>query len=57
MKYWNRCDVCGRFIAYADFGDSATRRPVTPDSHQSAETWETLCIDHSPLKNFGGPLE
>jgi hypothetical protein len=47
FKYdvWNRCDVCGRFIAYKDFDDGKARRcMVTPDSDYSSEAYETLCI-------------
>jgi hypothetical protein len=50
---WNRCDVCGRFIAIDDFGwlaPSATRTLITPDSDRSREEWETLCKEHSGLK-------
>jgi hypothetical protein len=44
---WNRCDVCGRFIAYADFADGAARVLLTPQSDLSEETFETLCKDHA----------
>jgi hypothetical protein len=44
---WNRCDVCGQFIAMEDFGKGAVRRLVTPDSHLSREEYETLCIAHA----------
>jgi len=40
---WNRCDVCGRFIAHDDFGSGATRDMRTPDSDLTWETWETTC--------------
>ena len=43
MTAWNRCDNCGKFIAYADFGNGAARRLVTPDSEFSREEYETLC--------------
>lgn len=43
---WNRCDVCGKFIAMNDFGRGAVRFMVTPDSDRSRETWETLCLKH-----------
>lgn len=39
MRPWNRCDDCGRFVAYAN----VYRRLVTPDSHRSREEYETLC--------------
>ena len=41
---WNKCDVCGRFIAIKDFGNGAIRKLLTPDSHFSNETYETLCV-------------
>jgi hypothetical protein len=45
----NQCDICGRFIAFADFtnGSGAIRRLVTPDSQHSTETYETLCKEHA----------
>ena len=47
---WNRCDVCGKFIALADFEHGASRICLTPDSEYTKETWETLCIDHAALE-------
>jgi hypothetical protein len=44
---WNRCDVCGRFIAIADFDNGAVYRLVSPDSEFTRETWETLCRKHA----------
>lgn len=44
---WNRCDVCGRFIAFEDFDKGAVRSCVTPDSDRSRETWDTFCIKHA----------
>ena len=49
---WNRCDVCGKFIALEDFYAApeygpAIRRLVYPDSEFTRETWETLCMKHS----------
>jgi hypothetical protein len=46
-KAWNRCDVCGRFIAIQDFTDGAVRRLIYPDSDRTVETWETLCRVHA----------
>ena len=46
-KYWNRCDVCGRFIAIKDFQSGARRELVTPDTSFTSETFETLCKDHA----------
>lgn len=39
---WNKCDVCGRFIATDDFNNGAVRVIVDP----LAEVYETLCIQH-----------
>ncbi len=47
---WNRCDVCGRFIAIRAFELGAVRRCVTPDSDRSSEEWETLCIEHAAIR-------
>jgi hypothetical protein len=45
---WNRCDCCGRFISMKDFEtNAATRHMITPDSHFSRETYETLCKKHA----------
>ena len=45
--FWNRCDVCGRIISYADIASGkACHKMITPDSDASTETWETLCRDH-----------
>lgn len=43
---WNRCDVCGKFIAMDDFARGAVRDMITPDSDRSRESWKTLCIKH-----------
>lgn len=46
--HWNRCDVCGKFISYDDFDSGlAVRYMKTPDTHFTAETYMTLCRDHS----------
>jgi hypothetical protein len=44
-EYWNKCDICGKFIAYKDFEPEgkAVRHMVTPDSEYSREAWETIC--------------
>lgn len=44
---WNRCDVCGRFIALRDFEKGALRQIVTPSSEFTREEFETLCIEHA----------
>jgi len=47
-RRWNQCDVCGRFIAYADFATrKAGRRLVKPDTPETPETYETLCKEHA----------
>lgn len=59
MLFWNRCDVCGRFIALADFASARARRAlIYPDSEYSRETWETLCAEHAARKSmlFQRPL-
>lgn len=39
-----KCDICGRFVSYADLeSGAATRKMVTPDSYLSSESYETLC--------------
>jgi hypothetical protein len=44
-RYWNRCDVCGRFIAFKDFDDDggAERVLVYPDSLLTRESYVTRC--------------
>lgn len=44
-KYWNKCEICGKFIAIADFGSSAVHKLVYPDSEITEETWETFHVD------------
>jgi hypothetical protein len=42
-----RCDVCGRFIPYADLeAKRAVRYLDTPDSDYSRESYRTLCAAH-----------
>ena len=44
---WNRCDICGKFIAMQSFDDGkAIRRMITPDSEYTGEEYETLCSIH-----------
>lgn len=41
---WNRCDSCGKFIAYGEFAEGRAKRIlIYPDSQFTDETWETLC--------------
>jgi len=48
MGKWNRCDVCGRFIGYADLvSGKAQRWQTTPDTHFTVETYATLCANHT----------
>lgn len=44
---WNRCDVCGKFIAFEDFDRGASRTLLYPGSELTRETFETLCIEHA----------
>ena len=47
MNYF-KCDVCGRFISYADLDNGlAIHQMILPDSDFSVETWETLCKKHT----------
>lgn len=48
MNYF-KCDVCGKFISYADLeSGKASRFMITPDSDYSSERYETLCPKHNP---------
>lgn len=51
-EHWNRCDVCGRFIAIADFDNGASRVMTTPDTAFSAESYRTLCRKHAVRTGF-----
>jgi len=42
-EVWNKCDECGKFISYKDFGKGATRKLASVDSDFSREAYETLC--------------
>jgi len=43
-QHWNKCDDCGKFIAYLDFDSGkAERKLSTPSSHFTREEYETLC--------------
>ena len=43
MDKWNKCDICGRFIAYDDFTNGkAINNLLLPDSDLTIETWETV---------------
>ena len=45
-ELWNRCDECGKFIAFEDFVQNLAKREIiTPDSHFTEEKYETLCKD------------
>jgi hypothetical protein len=51
---WNKCDICGRIIAYADFDSGkAITRMITPDSDVSYEQFETLCKEHYKKEKYG----
>lgn len=41
---WNKCDICGKFIAHEDFENGARRQLIVPDNHFGIENFETLCI-------------
>lgn len=41
---WNRCDICGKFIAIDDFvSGKAKTKLISPDSAYSAEEYITEC--------------
>lgn len=47
-QHWNKCDSCGRFVAFADIETGKARRAlITPDSFYSNEYFETLCPFHT----------
>jgi hypothetical protein len=49
---WNRCDICGQYIAIIYFRDNlAYRGLVTPDSEFTCEEYETFCPRHNPHLN------
>jgi hypothetical protein len=54
-KLWNRCQVCGKLIAYKDFleGGGASRKLLIPDAYGSEETWGTLCKIHAKVNENG----
>ncbi len=42
-----KCDECGEFIPPQDIIEGrATHCLITPDSHWTSETYETLCEQH-----------
>ena len=52
--YFNRCDVCGKFISYSDLQSGAAIHWMTePDSDLSSETWITRCSEHNPNEALG----
>ena len=41
---WNKCDVCGKYIAYADFIRGKALRVFTaPNSQFTEESYTTMC--------------
>ena len=44
---WNRCYVCGKFVAFADFSNGAINEFIPPDSEFSDETYQIFCIEHA----------
>ncbi len=43
---WNKCDICGKLIPLKDFEtNKAVRNLIYPDSHRSAEEWETYHME------------
>lgn len=42
---WNKCNVCGQFIAYQEFVDeTAVNVLVNPDAYGSEELWDTYHV-------------
>ena len=55
-ELWNRCDICGRFISFADIENGwAVRELDTPDTHFTPETYETLCREHKRFHDYSIP--
>jgi len=51
-----RCDICGRFIAFADILDKkAVHQMTMPDCHFGPETWETYHVscENRKRSNYG----
>jgi hypothetical protein len=45
MPIWNRCQNCGRLIAYADFAEGrAVHQILTPSSEFTDERYETYHV-------------
>lgn len=48
---WNKCDVCGKIIPFADLEKGlAIHQMITPDSDVSQESWKTRCRAHNTPK-------
>ncbi len=64
-RFWNRCDVCGKFISWGAFlTGRAQRLLLTPASQHTSEDWLTRCPKHVephehirliPMPNSIGP--
>jgi ribosomal protein S14 len=52
---WNRCDECGRFISYEDFGNGAINNLIHPDTEFTCEKYETLC--KACMENVEGDMQ
>lgn len=48
-KYWNRCDICGKYISIADFDSKKAKRTISYDYYGS-EVYDTFCKKHNPDK-------
>lgn len=42
-KYWNRCDVCGKFIPIKDFDNETAYRCFRMEPLTLCEYYETYC--------------
>jgi len=42
---WNRCNVCGQFIAYSDFESGEAKNVlVNPSAYGTEEVWDTYHV-------------
>ncbi len=53
-KHWNRCDVCGRFIAMEDFDNGMAIRTFRVEIFTEAEYYNTY---HIKCRERGGITE
>ena len=50
---WNKCQDCGRFIAYEEFEDgTAVHKFISPLSEFSDERYETYHLECKPVRKI-----